>query len=113
MSGGATVAADCSEWEDRASGSRQYNVWAAPLIFGEYVWLDDHIGKVSYTLTASPVAQGAVITGEVKYANGVNFTNTQFASSVYFTTGNAVASVEARFKNNNPTGVTVNGTIYC
>ena len=80
--------------------------------FGDYTWLDDHIGKVSYTVTASAVASGGVITGELKYANGTGWSTPQFASSHYFTTGNSVASVEVRFKSLNPTGTAVTGAVY-
>jgi hypothetical protein len=104
---------DCEEWESRPPGSRPYGAWAAPLAFGPYVWLDDHIRKVAYTVTAQPLGEGAVLTGEVKYADGAgSWLYKQFAAEVYFVTGNAVASVQAHFKNNNPTGTFVDGRIY-
>lgn len=107
-----TLEGDCSEWETREHGSRSFQAWAGPLIFGDTVWLDDHIAKVSYQVSASAVGSGTALVGEVIYYSDAGWMNTAFTSTVYFTTGNAVASVNARFKNNNPTGTAVNGTIY-
>lgn len=107
-----TLGNDCSEWENREHGSRFFQGWAGPLIFGDTVWLDDHIAKVSYQVSASAVASGAALIGEAIYYSDAGWTNSSFTSTTYVTTGNAAASVNARFKNNNPTGTAVNGTIY-
>jgi hypothetical protein len=57
---------------------------AGPLVFGDTVWLDDDIAKVSYQASASPSAAGSgrAVVGEVIYYSDAGWMNTGFASTV-------------------------------
>lgn len=79
-----------------------------PTTYGSWYDLDDHIGRVKYTVTASPVGS-TTLYGQARYFSS-SWQYAHFSSMTIFTTGNVVAAVDARFYGL-PYGSAVTGSV--
>jgi hypothetical protein len=90
--------------------SRDFHAYAGPSIWGDWVSVADHLGVVTYNITAEAVGN-TVLRSRVRYFSAPDHQVVdEFGDSVTITTGNVVASVEVSFKGV-PLGSAVDGTI--
>lgn len=95
--------------EEPPPGCSAYNAYAPPWTWGSWYFIQDHIGEITFQVTASAVGDTQLF-GEVRYATGGGWAQDPFGASHTFRTGNAVATVTVRFYGS-PYGTAVNGRI--
>ena len=89
---------------------RLFSAYAGPSTWGPWVTVAEHLGVVTYAITASAVSD-TILRNRVRYYRAANDqVIKEWDSSVSITTGNVVAGVEVCFMGL-PTGSPVDGTI--
>lgn len=81
----------------------RYQVYAPPLVFGNWSVVGSHIGTVTVHLVVEPIGD-TVVVGQVRYFNSQNVqVEEEFHKETTVSTGNSVANIEVRLKGT-PTG---------
>ena len=76
----------------------RHQVWAGPMVFGNWVAVANHLGSADFTITVEPIGD-TVVVGQVRYFDRQNQHVTEdFNGEVSISTGNSVATVEVRLK---------------
>lgn len=88
-----------------------FGAYAPPFVYGPWQEIASHIGRITYTITYSPIGDAQAY-ARVKYFTDAGPNEAEFADQMTFTTGDVVATVSVSFKTLGPTGVSVNGTVY-
>jgi hypothetical protein len=88
---------------------RQFAAYAGPHIWGPWVDVASHLGRATFTITASAVGE-TVLRSRVRYFPDDGERVAEFGDSTTVTTGNTVANVSVSFMGV-PIGSAVAGTI--
>lgn len=76
----------------------RHQVWAAPLTFGPWAVIANHLNSVTFEVTVTPIGD-TMVTGELRYWNKNNEkVIVSFKDSQKITTGNSIGNVEVRLK---------------
>jgi len=88
-----------------ANAAERHEMYAPPVVYGPWMKVSNHIGRISYKIRVQPVV-GVTTQAEVRYFDdhGQQIKQT-FNSSVSFTTGNSVSSIEVRLRTLTASGV--------
>ena len=89
----------------------EYQVYAGPMVFGNWQKVGNHIGEATFTVSYQPIGSSVVV-GEIRYYD--RKTGKQkvesFNGSVTVRTSNSIASIEIRLKGS-PSGTSCRVTV--
>jgi hypothetical protein len=92
-----------------APGCSPYNSWAPPLVYGDWLEIQAHIGDIWFTVYSAPTGETTLFS-QVHYWASTGWQTTTFFGQTSFKTGNAVANISVRFYGT-PSGTAVCGRI--
>ena len=88
---------------------REFNAWAAPMTYGPWYLIAEHMGVVNYRGEVWPEGETALF-GRIRYYGEESWVEKDFVDDFDITTGDCYSTVKTRFKGV-PFGTDVNGLL--